>query len=135
MTKARREPYDMIILGLFIMAASLFPLYLKYRVVLTGERCKGQIIGIAEQRCGYAVGGAAVKKRAYVVKIGRKQYHTAHGCLFMPLGRKQIGKEIWVFRNEKYGREVFKCRDIRIEVLSLILFAAAVLCFSLGGTI
>ena len=42
---------------------------------------------------------------------------------------KQIGKEIWVFRNETYGREVFRCRDPRIEVLTLVFFSAAVLCF------
>lgn len=119
----------MILLGLFCMAAALLPLSLKYRVVLTGERCKGKITGIAEQRGGYAVGGYAVKKRAYLVKIDGKQYHTAHGCLFASLGRKQIGKEIWVFRNEKFGREVFQCRDVRIEALSLILFSAAVFCF------
>lgn len=70
-----------------------------------------------------------VKKRAYLVKISGKQYYTAHGCLFAPFGRKQIGKEIWVFRNETYGREVFRCRDPRIEVLALVFFSAAVLCF------
>ena len=119
----------MILLGLLCTAAALFPLYLKYRVVLTGEKCKGKIAGISEQRGGYAVGGYAVRKRAYLVKIRGKQYYTAHGCLFAPLGRKQIGKEIWVYRNEKFGREVFQCRDVRIEALSLILFSAAVFCF------
>ena len=121
--------FEMILLGLFCMAAALLPLYLKYRVVLTGEKCKGKITGIAEQRGGYSVGGYAVKKRAYLVKISGKQYYTAHGCLFAPLGRKQIGKEIWVYRDEKFGREVFQCRDVRIEALSLILFSAAVVCF------
>ena len=116
----------MILFGLFCMAAALMLLYLKYRVVLTGERCKGKITGIAEQRGGYAVGGYAVKKHAYLVKIGGRQYYTA---LFMPLGRKKIGKEIWVFRNETYGREVFQCRDVRIEVLSLVFALAATLCF------
>lgn len=58
----------MILLGLLCTAAALLPLYLKYRVVLTGERCKGRITGIAEQRGGYAVGGYAVRKRAYLVK-------------------------------------------------------------------
>ena len=48
----------MLLLGVFSLAAALFPLYLKYRVVLTGERCRGKITGIAEQRGGYAVGGA-----------------------------------------------------------------------------
>ncbi len=120
----------MILLGLLCMAAALLPLSLKYRVVLTGERCKGKITGIEEQRGGYAVGGYAVKKRAYLVKISGKQYYTAHGCLFASVGRKKVGKEIWVYRNETYGREVFQCRDVRIEALSLILFSAAVFCFS-----
>lgn len=83
----------MILLGLLCTVAALFPLYLKYRVVLTDERCKGKITGIAEQRGGYSVGGYAVKKRAYLVKISGKQYYTAHGCLFAPFGRKQIGKQ------------------------------------------
>lgn len=119
----------MILLGVFSLAAALFPLYLKYRVVLTGERCKGKITGIAEQRGGYAVGGAAVKKHAYLVKIRGKQYYTAHGCLFVSLGRKKVGKEIWVFKNEKYGREVFACRDFHIEALSVLFLLAAVLFF------
>ena len=71
----------MVLLGVFSLAAALMLLYLKYRVVLTGERCKGNVTGIAEQRGGYAV-GAAVKKHAYLVKIRGKQYYTAHGCLF-----------------------------------------------------
>lgn len=119
----------MIILGLLCIAASLFPLYLKYRVVLTGERCKGKITGIMEQDCGYTVRGVSVKKHAYRIKIGQKQYHTAHGCLILSLGRKKIGKEIWVFKNEKYGREVFACRNFRIEVFSLIFLSAAVFFF------
>lgn len=101
----------MIMFGLLCMAASLFPLCLKYRVVLNGERCKGKITGIVEQKCGYTVGGVAVKKHAYRIKIGQKQYYTAHGCLILPLGRKKIGKEIWVFKNEKYGG---KCSDAAI---------------------
>ena len=119
----------MILFGLLCTAAAMLPLCLKYRVVLSGERCKGRIIGIAEQRGGYSVGGYAVKKCAYLVQIGRKQYLTAHGCLFASLGRKKIGKEIWVFRNEAYGREVFQCRALRVEFLSLLFLFAAVLCF------
>lgn len=121
----------MMMFGLLCMVASLFPLYLKYRVVLTGERCKGKITGIVKQKCGYTVGGVAVKKHAYRIKIGQKQYHTAHGCLFLPLGRKKIGKEIWVFKNEKYGREVFLCRDIRVELLSMFFLVLAVFSFSM----
>ncbi len=124
----------MILLGILCTVAALFPLYLKYRVVLTGEKCKGKITGIAEQRGGYSVGGYAVKKHAYLVKISGKQYYTAHGCLFASLGMKKVGKEIWVFRNETYGREVFLCRDFRIEVLSLIFFLSALLCFYLEVT-
>ena len=59
----RKESWE-ILLGLLCTAAALFPLYLKYRVVLTGEKCKGKITGISEQRGGYAVGGYAVRKRA-----------------------------------------------------------------------
>lgn len=121
----------MMMLGLFCMAASFFPLYLKYRVVLTGERCRGKITGIVEQKCGYTVGGVAVKKHAYRIKIGQKQYYTAHGCLILPLGRKKIGKEIWVFKNEKYGREVFQCSDIRLELLSGLFLLVAVFSFSM----
>ena len=87
------------------------------------------VTGIARQRCGYIVGGVPVKKNAFLVKIGQKQYYTAHGCLVLALGRKKIGKEIWVFKNEKYGREVFACRDVRIEVLSSVFLLAAVLFF------
>lgn len=122
----------MIWMGLLSLTAALLPLYLKYRVVWTGERCRGKIVGIAKQEAGYAVGGAAVRKNAYLVKIGQKQYYTAHGCLFPQLGRRKIGQEIWVFRNERYGREVFRCQDCRIELLSLALLAAVVFFFWMG---
>lgn len=55
----------MWILGSVLVMTSFLIFYLKYRVVLTGERCKGKIIGIAEQNAGYTVGGAHVKKHAY----------------------------------------------------------------------
>lgn len=112
----------MWILGSVLVMTSFLIFYLKYRVVLTGERCKGKIIGIAEQNAGYSVGGAHVKKHAYVVKIKNKKYYTAHGCLFVALGKRKIGKEIQVFKNEKYGKEVFKCFDFRIELVAFLIF-------------
>ena len=54
----------MIWMGLLSLTAALLPLYLKYEVVWTGERCRGKIVGIAKQEAGYAVGGAAVCKNA-----------------------------------------------------------------------
>ena len=33
----------MLILGIIIIIVSLYLLYLKYRVVFTGEKCKGKI--------------------------------------------------------------------------------------------
>ena len=82
----------MILFGLLCTAAAILPLCLKYRVVLSGERCKGRIIGIAEQRGGYSVGGYAVKKCAYLVQIGRKQYLTATAVSLRPWEEKRSGK-------------------------------------------
>jgi len=70
---------------------------------------------------GYSVGGVNVKKHAYIVKIKNKKYYTAHGCFFLSLGKRKVGKEISVFKNEKYGNEVFKCFDFRIEVVALLV--------------
>lgn len=114
----------MVAAAILFFAASLIPLYLKYRIVLTGERCKAKITGIAEQSCGCSIGGAVVKKNAYLVRIGGKRYHTAHGCLFLALGKKNIGKEIWVYHSPRYGNEVFKCFDLCIEILSLLCSSA-----------
>ena len=117
----------MLILGIIIIIVSLYLLYLKYRVVFTGEKCKGKIIDIVEQNAGYVVGGVNVKKHAYIVKIKNKKYHTAHGCIFLSLGKRNIGKEISVFKNEKYGNEVFNCFDFRIEVVALLVFLFGVI--------
>lgn len=111
----------MLILGIFFVIAALFPVYLKYRVVFHGEKCKGKIIGIKEENAGYVIRGVPVKKHAYLVQIKKKRYYTAHGCLLVSLGKRKIGKEILVFKNEKYGREVFQCFDFRIEVLALLI--------------
>ena len=59
----------MLILGIIIIIVSLYLLYLKYRVVFTGEKCKGKIIGIVDQNAGYVVGGISVKKHAYIIKL------------------------------------------------------------------
>ena len=60
----------MLILGIIIIIVSLYLLYLKYRVVFTGEKCKGKIIGIVDQNAGYVVGGISVKKaRLYYKKL------------------------------------------------------------------
>ena len=101
-------------------------LYLKYRVVFTGEKCKGKIIGIVDQNAGYVVGGISVKKHAYIIKIKNKKYYTAHGCILLSLGKRKIGKEIFVFKNEKYGKEVFKCFDFRIEIVAFLTFLSGV---------
>lgn len=111
----------MLILGIIIVITALYLLYLKYRVVFTGEICKGEIIGIAEKNTGYVVGGFSAKKHANIIKIKNKNYYTAHGCILLSLGKRKIGKEILVFKNERYGKEVFKCFDIRIELVTLLL--------------
>lgn len=108
--------------------ASIYMLYLKYRVVLKGEKCIAEIVCIATQNCGFVIGGARVKKHAYIVEIGHKRYYTAHGCIFPSLGKKKVGKQMIVFRNEKYGREVFKYLDFRIEILSFILLLFSAFC-------
>ena len=122
----------MLVFGIIIVIVSLFLLYLKYRVVLTGERCKGKIAGIMDQNTGYIISGIPAKKHSYIVKIKNKKYYTAHGCIFLSLGKRKIGKEILVFKNDKYGKEVFPCFDFRIEVLAILLFLLGVFLMNEG---
>lgn len=63
----------MWIWGIVFIVISILVLYLKYRVVFTGEKCKGEIVGIVDQNAGYVVGGVNVKKHAYIVKIKNKK--------------------------------------------------------------
>ncbi len=122
----------MLVFGILIVIVSLFLLYLKYRVVLTGEKCKGKITGIMDQNAGYVISGIPAKKHSYIVKIKNKKYYTAHGCIFLSLGKRKIGKEILVFKNDKYGKEVFPCFDFRIEVLVVLLFLLGVFLMNEG---
>lgn len=122
----------MLVFGILIVIVSLFLLYLKYRVVLTGEKCKGKITGIMDQNAGYVISGIPAKKHSYIVKIKNKKYYTAHGCIFLSLGKRKIGKEILVFKNDKYGKEVFPCFDFRIEVLVVLLFLLGVFLMNVG---
>ena len=122
----------MLVFGILIVIVSLFLLYLKYRVVLTGEKCKGKITGIMDQNAGYVISGIPAKKHSYIVKIKNKKYYTAHGCIFLSLGKRKIGKEILVFKNDKYGKEVFPCFDFRIEVLGVLLFLLGVFLMNEG---
>ena len=67
--------------------------------------------------------GISVKKHAYIIKIKNKKYYTAHGCILLSLGKRKIGKEIFVFKNEKYGKEVFKLFLIFvIEIVAFLTF-------------
>lgn len=97
----------MLILMIILIVTAIYFLYLKYRVVVTGEKCKDKVIGLASQNAGYVIGGVAVKKNAYILKIGHKKYQTAYGCIFSSLEKRNIGKEMLFFNNEGYGREVF----------------------------
>ena len=36
--------------------------------------------------------------------------------------REILEKKFSVFKNEKYGNEVFKCFDFRIEIVALLVF-------------
>lgn len=122
----------MLVFGIIIVIVSLFLLYLKYRVVFTGEKCKGKITGIMDQNAGYVISGIPAKKHSYIVKIKNKKHYTAHGCIFLSLGKRKIGKEILVFKNDKYGKEVFPCFDFRIEVLAVLLFLLGVFLMNEG---
>ena len=115
--------------GILLLVIAFELLYLKYRFVfLGGIRCKAKIVDVQEMSCGYVVhGGANVKKNSYIVKIGNKKYYTAHGCVFKALGRKKIGKEMMVFKNDNFGREVYKCFDFRIEILAMVFIAAGLI--------
>lgn len=111
----------LIVFGIVVLASAVLLLYLKYRVVLGGDKCKATIVDVASRNGGYVVGSVQVRKKAFIVKINNRKYYTAHGCIFEKLGKQKIGKEITVCKKDKYGNEVFKMHDYRIEIVSLIL--------------
>lgn len=123
------ENFLIFLFGILLLAIAFGLLYLKYRFIFSGGiRCKAKIVDIQEMSSGYVVhGGANVKKNSYIVKIGNKKYYTAHGCIFKALSRRKIGKEILVFKNDNYGREVFKCFDFRIEILAMVFIVAGLI--------
>lgn len=111
----------MFILGIIVIISALSLLYLKYRVVVSGEKCKGKIIGIKDINTGYVIHGIVAKKHSYIVRIKNKNYTTSHGCIFLSLGKRKIGNEITVFKSDKYGKEVFKAFDFRIELIAFLM--------------
>ena len=121
----------LIVFGIIVFICALWIFYMKYRVVFGGDKCKGTIVGVASQNGGYVVGGVQVRKK-YIVKINKHKYYTAYGCIFEKIGKKKIGKEITVYKNEKYDHEVFKTNDYRIEILSLVLLVFSIFLISTG---
>lgn len=117
-----------LVFGILCVISALYILYLKYRIVFTGEKCKGKIVDIADMNGGFTVGGVSVKKHAYIVQIKNRNYYTAHGCIFVSLGKRNIGKEIFVYKNENYGQEVFKCFDFRIEMVAFLMLLMGIFC-------
>lgn len=114
-------------IGGICLFGALCILYLKYRIVFKGERRRARIVDIGAINCGYTSRGILVKKNAYVVEIEGERYFTSHGCLFQALGKRKIGKEMTVYRNERYGKEVVKLTDFRVEILALLLIVFAIL--------
>ncbi|RHV76838.1 hypothetical protein DXB02_14730 [Blautia sp. OF11-22] len=62
----------------------------------------------------------------YPFITGKKKNWKRNGCILLSLGKRKIGKEIFVFKNEKYGKEVFKCFDFRIEIVAFLTFLSGV---------
>lgn len=121
------EIFMRYLLGLILLVSSFHILYLKYRVIFTGKRCRATIVGIADKDCGYSMKGVRVRKHAFIVTIDGSHYETAHGCIFTSLGKRNIGKEIVVYKNDAYGNEVFQLSDLRIEITAAILIPVSVL--------
>lgn len=71
--------------------------------------------------------GVRVRKHAFIVTIDGSHYETAHGCIFTSLGKRNIGKEIVVYKNDAYGNEVFQLSDLRIEITAAILIPVSVM--------
>ena len=42
-------------------------------------------------------------------------------AFFLSLGKRKIGNEITVFKSDKYGKEVFKAFDFRIELIAFLM--------------
>ncbi len=61
----------LIVFGVIVFICALWILYMKYRVVFGGDKCKGTIVGVVSQNGGYVVGGVQVRKKSYIVKINR----------------------------------------------------------------
>ena len=82
----------MWLLGSIFIFTSLLILYIKYRVVFTGEKCKGKIIDIVEQNTGYVVGGVNVKKHAYIVKIKKQKISYCTWLYLFVIGKEKYWK-------------------------------------------
>ena len=50
----------LIVFGIVVLASAVLLLYLKYRVVLGGDKCKATIVDVASRNGGYVVGGVQV---------------------------------------------------------------------------
>ena len=108
-------------LGISSIAISLYLLYLKYRVVFTGEKCKGELVNIVDIDGGYTIGGFSVVSHIPRVKIKNRLYNATPGVLFVSLWKKRIGKEMYVWKSKKYGKTVYRCFNPWIDIFALLL--------------
>lgn len=90
----------LFIFGIIVFVTAVLLLYLKYRVVFGGDKCKATIVDVVSRNGGYVVGGVRVKKKAFIVKINNRKYYTAHGFIFEKFGKQKIGQEITVYKKE-----------------------------------
>lgn len=59
----------LIVFGIVVLASAVLLLYLKYRVVLGGDKCKATIVDVASRNGGYVVGSVQVRKKHLSLKL------------------------------------------------------------------
>lgn len=93
-----------IIFLLFIaIIALIFELYKKYDTIFNGKRCIGTIVDVVPSRQYIRFGSFY----HYVVKVSKTKYLSADTFFFFYFLKKNIGKEIIVYRKPKYDNKYF----------------------------
>ena len=70
---------------------------------------------------GYVIRGIARKNIHISCESRIKIILHLMVAFFLSLGKRKIGNEITVFKSDKYGKEVFKAFDFRIELIAFLM--------------
>lgn len=111
----------LIVFGIVVLASAVLLLYLKYRVVLGVINVKPQLLTLLVVMVVMSLVVCKLEKKHLSLKLTIVNIIQHMVVYSKNWANRKLEKKSLFVKKDKYGNEVFKMHDYRIEIVSLIL--------------